>query len=173
MANRRVVITGMATINPLGDTLSAYIDNLLAGRSGIVRWKTRDVSELQCKVGGDLGDYDVFGGFAKYRDDFSLDKYNKVVSLLRKTTFSSQMGILVACGAWKDAKLFGDKTINRDEIPLIVAGHNLNSCYHYNHAINLERNPNAQFPEQSGFQSPDSGHCGTCFRDIANSRPGR
>jgi len=53
---RRAVITGMGTINPLGDTLEGYYENLIAGKSGIRRWQSLDMSNIECKIGGDLGD---------------------------------------------------------------------------------------------------------------------
>ncbi|WP_455383556.1 beta-ketoacyl synthase N-terminal-like domain-containing protein, partial [Salinispira pacifica] len=42
--NKRVVITGMGTINPLGDSLDLYYNNLIAGKSGIKRWESLDMT---------------------------------------------------------------------------------------------------------------------------------
>ena len=65
---RRAVITGMGTINPLGDTLEGYYQNLIAGKSGIRRWKSLDMSEIECKIGGDLGDYDCLAALDQFKD---------------------------------------------------------------------------------------------------------
>jgi 3-oxoacyl-(acyl-carrier-protein) synthase len=56
---KRVVITGMATINPLGDNLDDSYNNLNYGKSGIKRWVSLDVSNVECKVGSDLGNYEA------------------------------------------------------------------------------------------------------------------
>ena len=43
----RVVITGMGVVSVLGDTLEDYWNNLLAGKSGISKITTDDVSYAQ------------------------------------------------------------------------------------------------------------------------------
>ena len=53
------MITGMATINPLGDNLDVFCNSLNNGKSGIKRWISLDVSDVECKVGGDLGNYEA------------------------------------------------------------------------------------------------------------------
>ena len=94
----RIVITGMATINPLGDTLETYIDNLLNGRSGVKRWKSLDVSPIECKIGGDLGDYDCNGALASFRDMLGESRYKKIRKIFRVATFSSKTAVLCALG---------------------------------------------------------------------------
>ena len=49
---RRVVITGMGLVTPLGVGLDHVWSGLLAGRSGITRIEHFDVSDLPCKIGG-------------------------------------------------------------------------------------------------------------------------
>ena len=80
---RRVAITGMATINPLGDTLEGYVDNLLAGVSGIKRWESLDVSVIECKIGGDLGDYDCKAALQKFEGDLPEAQYKKIRRLFK------------------------------------------------------------------------------------------
>jgi 3-oxoacyl-[acyl-carrier-protein] synthase II len=55
---RRVVVTGMGTINPLGNTLKAYWDGLIAGKSGIGRITHFDVSDMPCQIGGEVKNFD-------------------------------------------------------------------------------------------------------------------
>jgi len=91
--SRRVVITGMGTINPLGDTLDGYYRNLVEGRSGITRWRSIDLSEVECKVGGDLGDYDCAAGLARFEEHLGSDRFpaghfKRVKKLFRSATFS-------------------------------------------------------------------------------------
>ncbi|RPI96555.1 MAG: beta-ketoacyl-[acyl-carrier-protein] synthase family protein, partial [Spirochaetales bacterium] len=125
---KRIVITGMATINPLGDTLDGYVDNLLAGVSGVKRWKSLDVSGIQCKVGGDLGDYDCDKALSTFEADLGDTQYKKIRKLFRTATLSSKSGVLCAIGAYKDAGLFG-ANIDPYRIGTLVGGHNFNSKY--------------------------------------------
>lgn len=54
---RRVVITGMGTINPCGNSVPATWANLLAGRSGVSTIDRFDVSEYACKIAGQVKDF--------------------------------------------------------------------------------------------------------------------
>lgn len=137
---KRIVITGMATINPLGDTLGGYIDNLLAGVSGIRKWKTLDVSGIQCKVGGDIGDYDCASALSKFSDDLGEARYKKIRKLFRTATFSSKTAVLCALGAYKDAGLFGADT-DPYRLGAIVGGHNFNSKYLYDNGVQFREEP--------------------------------
>jgi 3-oxoacyl-[acyl-carrier-protein] synthase II len=54
MTRRRVVITGMGTVNPLATDLKAYWHALLAGRSGIGLIEQIDTSAFKVKIGGEV-----------------------------------------------------------------------------------------------------------------------
>lgn len=71
MKKKRVVITGMGTINPCGNTVQDFWDNLKNGRSGITKLDRFDIPEydsLKCKIGGEVKNFDptVYG---RNRDD--------------------------------------------------------------------------------------------------------
>ena len=55
---RRVVITGMGAVSPLGLNVDALWDGLIAGRSGIDLVRTIDTSAYPAKVGGEVRDFD-------------------------------------------------------------------------------------------------------------------
>jgi 3-oxoacyl-[acyl-carrier-protein] synthase II len=62
MAKRRVVITGMGMVSPLGNSVAETWSNILAGKSGITEIDRFDVSEFATRIGGaiksfDIGDY--------------------------------------------------------------------------------------------------------------------
>jgi 3-oxoacyl-(acyl-carrier-protein) synthase len=126
--DRRVVVTGMATINPLGDTLETYHSNLLAGKSGIKKWTSLSLSPIECKIGGDLGDYDFLAALDRLKGKISDQLYLKVRKLFRTCTFSNKMTALCAMNAYLDAGLF-----SRENDPfrtsVVLAGHNFNSRY--------------------------------------------
>jgi 3-oxoacyl-[acyl-carrier-protein] synthase II len=51
---RRVVITGMGTLNPCGLTVAETWENLLAGRSGIGMISQFDAADFACKIAGQV-----------------------------------------------------------------------------------------------------------------------
>ena len=55
---RRVVITGMGTINPCGSTVSETWVNLLCGKSGIGPIDRFDASEYTCRIAGQVKGFD-------------------------------------------------------------------------------------------------------------------
>ncbi|WP_394366842.1 beta-ketoacyl-ACP synthase II [Mesoterricola silvestris] len=57
MQRRRVVITGMGTVNPCGNTVAETWENLLAGRSGIGLITKFDVADYACKIAGQVKDF--------------------------------------------------------------------------------------------------------------------
>lgn len=125
---RRAVITGMGTINPLGDTLEGYYQNLVNGTSGIRRWRTLDMSNIECKIGGDLGDYDCLAALERFREVLGADIFKKAKKIFRSTTFSAKASVLCTLSAWHDAGLFATG-VDPFRTSVIVGGHNLNSNY--------------------------------------------
>jgi 3-oxoacyl-[acyl-carrier-protein] synthase II len=57
--DRRVVVTGLGTINPVGNTIDDTWKNLLSGTSGITRIERIDVSDLPSQIGGEVKDFEV------------------------------------------------------------------------------------------------------------------
>jgi len=65
MSIRRIVVTGMGAVTPLGCGVETVWQRLLAGRSGLRRLADDVVADLQAKVGGVVPSYleDADGGF--------------------------------------------------------------------------------------------------------------
>ncbi len=127
----RIVITGMDTINPCGDTLDGYYQNLIQGKSGVKRWTSLDMSRVENKVGGDLGDYDWPAALERVKHLFG-DRYKAIRKLFKNATFTSRLSMLTAINAWNDAGLFAEGARDGEDpyrTMSIVAGHNLNSNY--------------------------------------------
>ena len=59
MPKRRVVITGMGVVSPVGNTISDVWDNLLNGKSGITRITRFDASALASQIAGEVKDFDI------------------------------------------------------------------------------------------------------------------
>ena len=59
MAKRRVVITGMGMVSPVGLNVKDSWENILAGKSGIAPITHFDVSSFSTRFGGSVKDFDV------------------------------------------------------------------------------------------------------------------
>lgn len=74
MARRRVVITGLGLISPVGNTVAEGWANLLAGRSGISNVTRFDASGLSCRFAGEVKGFNVEdyipGKEARHMDSF-------------------------------------------------------------------------------------------------------
>ena len=58
MEKRRVVITGLGTVNPLGTSVSASWDAVKAGKCGIGPITQFDTTDFKCKLAGEVKDFD-------------------------------------------------------------------------------------------------------------------
>ena len=58
MNRRRVVITGIGAITPLGQTADTFWQNLVAGKSGIGPMTLCDATDYPCKIAGEVKDFD-------------------------------------------------------------------------------------------------------------------
>jgi len=59
MSGRRVVITGMGLVSPLGNVVDQFWDRHLAGESGVKQITRFDTQEFTVKFGGECTDFDV------------------------------------------------------------------------------------------------------------------
>jgi 3-oxoacyl-[acyl-carrier-protein] synthase II len=59
LARRRVVITGLGIVSPVGNSVEQAWQNILAGRSGIDRITRFDVSTFPVQIAGEVRDFDI------------------------------------------------------------------------------------------------------------------
>ena len=59
MSRRRVVVTGLGCISPVGNTVQDAWSNLLAGRSGISRITRFDASTFNCQIAGEVKGFEL------------------------------------------------------------------------------------------------------------------
>jgi 3-oxoacyl-[acyl-carrier-protein] synthase II len=59
MSRRRVVVTGLGCISPVGNTVDTAWANLLAGKSGIANITRFDASGINCHFAGEVKDLDL------------------------------------------------------------------------------------------------------------------
>ena len=54
MNERRVVVTGIGVISPVGNDLQTFWNSLIEGRSGISRFEAFDSTNFDCKIAGEI-----------------------------------------------------------------------------------------------------------------------
>lgn len=95
MTRRRVVVTGLGCVSPVGNTVSEAWANLLAGRSGIGKITRFDASAMACQIAGEV-------------KGFELEKYVSTKEARTMDTFI-HYGLAAAQQAVEDAGLpFGE-----------------------------------------------------------------
>lgn len=72
---RRVVITGMGAVTPIGNNVGEFWDGLKSGKCGIDLIKSFDASECKAKVAGELKDFDPTVAVDK-KEVKRMDKYS-------------------------------------------------------------------------------------------------
>ncbi len=77
MRDRRVVITGMGVVTPVGNDLEAFWESLKAGRSGIGRITRFDPEKFDSKIAGEVNDYDPVRYYRTPKDVRRTDRYTQ------------------------------------------------------------------------------------------------
>ena len=72
---RRVVVTGLGTINPLGNTVDTSWSSLINSNSGISKIESFDVSNLPCKIAGVINDSYISDQIVSSRDQRKIDRF--------------------------------------------------------------------------------------------------
>lgn len=75
MNERRVVITGIGCISPLGNDLSTTWEGMKAGRSGIGPITCLDTEPFDCKIAGEVKDFEPEQYFKLPKDARRADRY--------------------------------------------------------------------------------------------------
>ncbi|CAN5911008.1 beta-ketoacyl-ACP synthase II [soil metagenome] len=104
MQLKRVVVTGLGAITPLGNTVQDYWNNLVAGKSGAARITRFDPSKFKTQFACEVKGFNPEDYFDK-KEARKLDPY-------------SQYGIAAADQAVRDAGLDGD-TIDKTRVGVI------------------------------------------------------
>jgi 3-oxoacyl-[acyl-carrier-protein] synthase II len=76
MNQRRIVITGMGVVTPLGHYVDEVWGKLLDGKSGIHPLTTLDTTNYKVRFGGDIPDFDI-NDFADPKDVKRLDRFTQ------------------------------------------------------------------------------------------------
>jgi len=90
-AGRRVVVTGMGVVTPLGHDLQTFWANITSGRSGVSRITTFDPSEFTTQIAAEIRDFDP-ERYMSRKDAHRMDRF-------------AQFAVAAARSAIEDAKL--------------------------------------------------------------------
>ncbi len=74
MTKRRVVVTGLGAVSPVGVGVAATWQNIVAGKSGIGRITRFDASSFACQIAGEVKDFDVTQ-FLPAKDARRMDRF--------------------------------------------------------------------------------------------------
>jgi 3-oxoacyl-[acyl-carrier-protein] synthase II len=106
-ANRRVVITGLGVISPVGNDLETFWSALKAGKSGIGRITAFNISNYDCKIAGEVRNFDPKAFFKNPKD-------------VRRTDRFVQLAMAAAKMSIQDSGLDLEK-VNRDRFGTIIS----------------------------------------------------
>jgi 3-oxoacyl-[acyl-carrier-protein] synthase II len=125
--NRRVVITGVGMVTPLGTGTEKTWKGLLEGRSGIKKITHFDATDFPCQIAGEVQDFEV-DRFVEFKDQKKMDRF-------------IQLGFAAAIMAMEDSGLKVTKD-NADRVGVLVgSGMGGLSSIEYYYKAYLEKGP--------------------------------
>src|SRR5690348_4334427 len=105
--NRRVVITGLGVITPVGNDLNSFWESLKNGVSGIGMIDAFDTTGYECKIGGQVRNFEPKNFFKNPKD-------------ARRTDRFAQLGMAAAVMA-KDDSGIDLENVDRERFGVIVS----------------------------------------------------
>ncbi|MEO5802193.1 MAG: beta-ketoacyl-ACP synthase II [Verrucomicrobiota bacterium] len=130
---KRVVVTGLGAVSPLGNNLETSWENLLAGKCGIDKITHFDASSFDCQIAAEVKNFDPTAAFPSSKEVRRTDRY-------------AQFGIYAAHQALLDSGLNLEKC-DRDEIGVFI-GSGIGGLYttEEQHKIMLAKGPGRLSP---------------------------
>jgi 3-oxoacyl-[acyl-carrier-protein] synthase II len=105
LKKRRVVVTGLGTVSPIGCTIDKFWNSLLEGKSGVRRLTRFDPTYYTCKIGAEVIDFDP----SPYLSPKELKRMDRFV----------QFAVVSAKMALADSRLDLDKA-DRERVGVLV-----------------------------------------------------
>jgi 3-oxoacyl-[acyl-carrier-protein] synthase II len=100
--DRRVVVTGLGVVSPLGNDLATFWDHLINGQCGVDKIASFDPSEYDTQIAAEVKDFNPTPAFPSPKEVRRADRF-------------SQFAVYAGWQALKDSGMDLDK-LNRDEI---------------------------------------------------------
>ena len=107
MKDRRIVITGMGALSPLGNSVEETWAGMKAGRSGITKIESIDTNVYAVHIGGEVKDFDA----APY--------FKKDPKGVRRCDRFELLAMAAAGMAMEDAGLDPEK-VNKDRVGVMI-----------------------------------------------------
>jgi 3-oxoacyl-[acyl-carrier-protein] synthase II len=105
----RVVITGMGAMTPLGESVPAFWDGLVAGRSGVGPMRLADPTDYPCQISGEVSDFDP-------------ERYIEKREARRMSRFS-QLAVAATQEAFRDAGIT-EGAVNGERMGVVLGNGN-------------------------------------------------
>src|SRR6059058_1872163 len=103
---RKVVITGLGVVSPLGNDVEALWSGLISGKCGVAKITAFDVSQFDCRIAAEVKNFDPTPAFPSPKE-------------IRRTDRFAQFGVYAAHQAMKDAGLALDR-VDCDQIGVFI-----------------------------------------------------
>ena len=78
MTERRVVITGIGGVTPMGNDWASSWEGLKAGKSGIAPIEGMDATDYACQIGGEVRGYDALPYFNNPKEGRRVDRLSLI-----------------------------------------------------------------------------------------------
>jgi 3-oxoacyl-[acyl-carrier-protein] synthase II len=130
---RRVVVTGLGVVSPMGNDLKTFWDNIIAGKCGVETITAFDASGYDCSIAAEVKNFDPAPAFPSPKEIRRADRF-------------SQLGVYAGWQALLDSGL-DLNTINRDEAGVFFgSGIGGLRTVEEQHTILLQRGPGRLSP---------------------------
>lgn len=107
--DRRVVITGLGVVTPVGNDLDTFWKSLTEGKSGIARISAFDTSDYDCQIAGEVRNFEPKGFFNNFKDARRADRFTQLAMAAAKMSMQDsgidlerlnrdRFGVLVSSG---------------------------------------------------------------------------
>jgi 3-oxoacyl-[acyl-carrier-protein] synthase II len=135
MNGRRVVITGLGIVSPVGSDVETFWSNLKNGVSGISLIDAFDTSAFDCRIGGQIRDFDPKSFFKNPKDVRRTDRFTQLAMAAAKMAVEDsgidvanlerrdRFGVIVSTG------IGGLKTLQDQLTILLTKGPSRNSPF--------------------------------------------
>jgi len=133
MEKRRVVVTGIGAVSPLGNDANSTWEGMKAGRSGIGLIESMDTTEYSVKIAGEVRGFDHTKYFSNPKDARRMDRY-------------AHLSIAAAQMALAESGLI-EREVDRDRIGVMLgSGIGGLGTLESNHTALMKRSPSRVSP---------------------------
>ena len=133
IGERRIVLTGLGVVTPLGHDIDSFWKNVVAGQCGIDRITAFDSSAYDCQIAAEVKEFNPLPAFPSAKD-------------VRRTDRFAQFGVYAGYKALLDSGMDLEK-VNRDEVGVFI-GSGIGGLYtvEEQHRILLAKGPHRISP---------------------------